>query len=192
MKVRAEFRGILLEMGYGCQRALRSGWARRRRAQLRGDAHQQLRRELVLELRRAVPAAAAPRAGLSRHLLLEMSAPHRAAIRTFDGCADSHRRAAPSSCTEIPDAKYLESVKTMHEKGGFGSIGYRYSWSEAEARKNILVSLRSRMRPWCADAKAAARSARTPRPSLPACCTSWVRRPRVVASAPASSSPSIA
>eukprot|EP01112_Ceratiomyxa_fruticulosa_P018562 TRINITY_DN595_c0_g1_i1.p1 TRINITY_DN595_c0_g1~~TRINITY_DN595_c0_g1_i1.p1 ORF type:complete len:543 (+),score=151.81 TRINITY_DN595_c0_g1_i1:69-1631(+) len=33
---------------------------------------------------------------------------------------------------------YLESVKQMHETGGFGSVGYRYDWKEEEARKNIL------------------------------------------------------
>jgi len=26
----------------------------------------------------------------------------------------------------------------MHEKGGFGSIGYDYEWSIDEAKKNIL------------------------------------------------------
>lgn len=40
------------------------------------------------------------------------------------------------SATLPPD--YMEAVKEMHEKGGYGSIGYRYTWSEAEARKNIL------------------------------------------------------
>mmetsp|Transcript_51892 Transcript_51892/g.85974 ORF Transcript_51892/g.85974 Transcript_51892/m.85974 type:complete len:259 (+) Transcript_51892:1-777(+) len=33
---------------------------------------------------------------------------------------------------------YLEAVKSMHESGGSGSIGWRYSWSEDEARKNLL------------------------------------------------------
>lgn len=33
---------------------------------------------------------------------------------------------------------YLLRVKEMHEKGGFGSIGYRYDWSEEESKKNIL------------------------------------------------------
>ncbi|RYG50495.1 hypothetical protein EON66_11780, partial [archaeon] len=33
---------------------------------------------------------------------------------------------------------YLESVKTMHETGGFGSIGYRYVWKREEAMKNLL------------------------------------------------------
>jgi phenylalanyl-tRNA synthetase alpha chain len=32
----------------------------------------------------------------------------------------------------------LRDVKKIHEKGGFGSIGYDYEWSEEEARKNIL------------------------------------------------------
>lgn len=35
-------------------------------------------------------------------------------------------------------AAYLEKVRETHENGGFGSIGYGYSWSEEEARKNLL------------------------------------------------------
>lgn len=38
----------------------------------------------------------------------------------------------------VPDQDYLERVKKTHEEGGFGSRGYRYEWSEEEARKNIL------------------------------------------------------
>lgn len=33
---------------------------------------------------------------------------------------------------------YVARVKEMHEKGGQGSIGWRYNWSEDEARKNML------------------------------------------------------
>eukprot|EP00933_Yihiella_yeosuensis_P008530 TRINITY_DN11402_c2_g1_i1.p1 TRINITY_DN11402_c2_g1~~TRINITY_DN11402_c2_g1_i1.p1 ORF type:complete len:513 (-),score=115.46 TRINITY_DN11402_c2_g1_i1:108-1646(-) len=44
---------------------------------------------------------------------------------------------APSRAQDIP-ADYLARVKEMHEKGGSGSIGWRYDWSEDEARKNIL------------------------------------------------------
>merc|ERR1719408_122572 len=43
----------------------------------------------------------------------------------------------PSRAQDIPP-DYLERVRTMHEKGGAGSIGWRYDWSEEEARKNIL------------------------------------------------------
>eukprot|EP00924_Labyrinthula_sp_SR-Ha-C_P004768 maker-scaffold_1-snap-gene-11.33-mRNA-1 protein AED:0.10 eAED:0.10 QI:44/1/1/1/1/1/3/67/491 len=41
---------------------------------------------------------------------------------------------------ELLDApkEYIERVKNIHEKGGFGSIGYRYDWSLEEAKKNIL------------------------------------------------------
>ncbi|PXF44514.1 Phenylalanine--tRNA ligase alpha subunit, cytoplasmic [Gracilariopsis chorda] len=38
----------------------------------------------------------------------------------------------------VPDRDYLEKVRRVHEEGGFGSRGYRYDWSEEEARKNIL------------------------------------------------------
>merc|ERR1712014_362734 len=43
----------------------------------------------------------------------------------------------PSRAQNIP-LDYLNAVKEMHEKGGKGSIGWRYDWSEDEARKNIL------------------------------------------------------
>lgn len=40
---------------------------------------------------------------------------------------------------QLPGAEYVARVKATHENGGgFGSRGYRYEWSEAEARKNIL------------------------------------------------------
>ncbi|KPM34339.1 Phenylalanine--tRNA ligase alpha subunit [Neonectria ditissima] len=35
-------------------------------------------------------------------------------------------------------AKYLESVKQVHENGKFGSIGYRYPWSEEESLRLVL------------------------------------------------------
>ncbi|KAI0564954.1 phenylalanyl-tRNA synthetase alpha chain [Gracilaria domingensis] len=38
----------------------------------------------------------------------------------------------------VMDREYLERVRKVHEEGGFGSRGYRYEWSEQEARKNIL------------------------------------------------------
>ncbi len=34
--------------------------------------------------------------------------------------------------------EYFQSVKDIHENGGFGSIGWKYKWSEDEASKNIL------------------------------------------------------
>ncbi len=33
---------------------------------------------------------------------------------------------------------YLDRVRQTHESGGFGSIGYGYSWKVAEAEKNLL------------------------------------------------------
>jgi len=44
---------------------------------------------------------------------------------------------SPAAAQDIP-RDYLERVKEMHEKGGQGSIGWRYDWSEDESRKNIL------------------------------------------------------
>jgi len=43
----------------------------------------------------------------------------------------------PARAQNLP-AEYVAEVKKMHEQGGRGSIGWRYDWSEEEARKNIL------------------------------------------------------
>ena len=42
------------------------------------------------------------------------------------------------SLAEIEHPKYMERVKEVHTKGGYGSIGWRYDWQESEARKNLL------------------------------------------------------
>jgi phenylalanyl-tRNA synthetase alpha chain len=43
----------------------------------------------------------------------------------------------PVNCNHIPE-EYCNRVKTTHEKGGYGSLGYRYDWKIEEAQKNIL------------------------------------------------------
>lgn len=43
----------------------------------------------------------------------------------------------PASTVSVPE-DYYERVKTMHEKGGSGSIGYRYDFKREEAFKNLL------------------------------------------------------
>merc|ERR1711920_49411 len=43
----------------------------------------------------------------------------------------------PSRAQDLP-MDYLNEVKKTHESGGRGSVGWRYAWSEDEARKNIL------------------------------------------------------
>ena len=43
----------------------------------------------------------------------------------------------PAATLALP-ADYLAAVRRMHEEGGHGSLGYRYDWKEAEARKNLL------------------------------------------------------
>ena len=45
---------------------------------------------------------------------------------------------ADPAAADIPDKDYMEKVKKVHERGGYGSRGYRYEWSVEEARKNIL------------------------------------------------------
>eukprot|EP01105_Mastigella_eilhardi_P016068 TRINITY_DN3683_c0_g1_i1.p1 TRINITY_DN3683_c0_g1~~TRINITY_DN3683_c0_g1_i1.p1 ORF type:complete len:523 (-),score=153.07 TRINITY_DN3683_c0_g1_i1:19-1554(-) len=47
------------------------------------------------------------------------------------------REPASASAADC-DPAYLERVRSMHEKGGDGSIGWRYNWKIEEARKNIL------------------------------------------------------
>lgn len=44
---------------------------------------------------------------------------------------------SPAAAKNLPD-QYFEDVKKMHEKGGNGSIGWRYDWSADEAKKNLL------------------------------------------------------
>jgi len=43
----------------------------------------------------------------------------------------------PASTVSVPE-EYYERVKTMHETGGSGSIGYRYNFKREEAFKNLL------------------------------------------------------
>ncbi|RLU25312.1 hypothetical protein DMN91_001468 [Ooceraea biroi] len=43
----------------------------------------------------------------------------------------------PRVSTKFP-MEYLEKVKTVHSKGGYGSQGYRYDWKLEEAQKNLL------------------------------------------------------
>ncbi|KAE9418960.1 hypothetical protein Angca_008143, partial [Angiostrongylus cantonensis] len=43
----------------------------------------------------------------------------------------------PARSTEFPK-DYLERVKAVHSKGGYGSIGYNYDWKIEEAQKNVL------------------------------------------------------
>mmetsp|Transcript_15394 Transcript_15394/g.39707 ORF Transcript_15394/g.39707 Transcript_15394/m.39707 type:complete len:521 (-) Transcript_15394:178-1740(-) len=50
---------------------------------------------------------------------------------------DTFFMSAPETSDNFPE-DYLERVKTMHEVGGSGSIGYRYDWQRTEAAKNIL------------------------------------------------------
>lgn len=43
----------------------------------------------------------------------------------------------PENCQQLPD-ELASKVKDFHEKGGDGSIGYRYNWKTEEAKKNIM------------------------------------------------------
>lgn len=50
---------------------------------------------------------------------------------------DTFYLSEPATCKTIP-ADLCSEVKKAHEGGSFGSIGYRYSWKEEEAKKNIM------------------------------------------------------
>ncbi len=49
----------------------------------------------------------------------------------------THGFAFTFKARQIPE-DYAAIVKETHEKGGFGSIGYRYDWKKPEAMKNLL------------------------------------------------------
>ncbi|KTW26112.1 phenylalanine-tRNA ligase, alpha subunit [Pneumocystis carinii B80] len=44
----------------------------------------------------------------------------------------------PSLSKPIQEKQYVEAVRHVHEKGDFGSIGYRYPWSLEESRRLVL------------------------------------------------------
>lgn len=43
----------------------------------------------------------------------------------------------PALCKDFPE-EYSQKVQEVHEKGGYGSLGYQYQWDKQEARKNLL------------------------------------------------------
>ncbi|KAJ6707876.1 PHENYLALANINE--TRNA LIGASE ALPHA SUBUNIT [Salix viminalis] len=44
---------------------------------------------------------------------------------------------APATTKQLPE-DYVETVKRVHESGGYGSRGYGYEWKREEANKNLL------------------------------------------------------
>ncbi|BAT10737.1 phenylalanine--tRNA ligase alpha subunit, cytoplasmic [Oryza sativa Japonica Group] len=44
---------------------------------------------------------------------------------------------APAATKQLPE-DYLEKVKEVHQRGGYGSKGYGYDWKRDEAEKNLL------------------------------------------------------
>lgn len=56
--------------------------------------------------------------------------------------------------------KYWEDVKTVHQDGGFGSIGYRYPWSGDETLRLVLRTHTTAISTWCLH-----RLAEDPRPA---------------------------
>ena len=50
---------------------------------------------------------------------------------------DTFFLSSPAETKDIP-VEYAAKVKEVHEKGGYGSDGYRYNWTMEEAKKNLL------------------------------------------------------
>ena len=68
------------------------------------------------------------------------NAAHGEASEAHDPARDAHDTffiKSPASTLTVPE-DYYERVKTMHESGGHGSIGYRYDFKQEEAFKNLL------------------------------------------------------
>jgi len=86
---------------------------------------------------------------------------------------------------------YLARVAEVHEKGGYGSIGYRYDWKREEAMKNILrthtTAVSARMLYQIANVRSTQRGTRQPAPPSPPLPT---RLHLYACSNPAVSSPS--
>merc|ERR1712203_957479 len=53
------------------------------------------------------------------------------------GAHDTFFISDPAEAINFP-MDYLEKVKNVHSKGGFGSQGYGYDWKIEEAKKNLL------------------------------------------------------
>jgi phenylalanyl-tRNA synthetase alpha chain len=52
---------------------------------------------------------------------------------------DTFYLSSPSTATKSPpDQEYLKRVHKVHQEGDFGSIGYRYPWSQEESTKLVL------------------------------------------------------
>ncbi|KAI9705251.1 MAG: Phenylalanyl-tRNA synthetase, beta subunit, cytoplasmic [Bogoriella megaspora] len=74
---------------------------------------------------------------------------------------------APSSTTTIPQTddtrdyeQYWQNIRTVHESGAFGSIGYRYPWSPQETLRLVLRTHTTAISTWCLH-----RLAQNPRPA---------------------------
>lgn len=52
--------------------------------------------------------------------------------------ADSNRMESDPATSLPPPKKYYDRIAKVHESGGYGSLGYRSPWSDAESHKLLL------------------------------------------------------
>ncbi len=96
-------------------------------------------------------------------------------------------RPGPASADDKQDyEEYFQNVKQVHETGKYGSIGYRYPWSEDESLKYVavppcLTAVTDLGQDWCCG--------RTRLLSRQPCCKSWPDNARMDASRPLGTSP---
>lgn len=143
MKVREEFRNIFFETGCANRICTLSRELRltRSRAQLYRDADEPLRRVVLLELRLAVCASAAPGTRAAGHFLRQGCAAW-SSHASWPGPRPDPRLlpfplTEPSASTGYPQ-DYYERVKRVHEVGDYGSTGYRYPFSKEETSRLVL------------------------------------------------------
>lgn len=124
--------------------------------QFHGNAYEQFRGELVLELWCSFSTAATPSPRCTRHFLhfeyvnfpsTKMIREKTFFVRTFLqlDCKTfgsylihfSFSDLEPRTSNNFPK-EYMEKVKNVHSTGGYGSQGYRYDWKIDEAQKNLL------------------------------------------------------
>jgi phenylalanyl-tRNA synthetase alpha chain len=66
----------------------------------------------------------------------------------------------PRKTTPRNYEEYWNNVRDVHEKGAFGSTGYRYTWSEDESLRLVLRTHTTAVSTWCLH-----RLAEDPRPA---------------------------
>ncbi|KAF2430379.1 hypothetical protein EJ08DRAFT_589246 [Tothia fuscella] len=77
-----------------------------------------------------------------------------------EGSRKLYAEPTPRKTTRRDYEKYWDNVREVHEKGAFGSTGYRYTWSEDESLRLVLRTHTTAVSTWCLH-----RLAEDPRPA---------------------------